>query len=80
MIKIKKKRKELLKFDFIFEKKKTKFIYRKNLQSNGSTAACLLGEIGGLIAFHVPSFCLAMQCIDRNGTRKTRYFKSLIRG
>ncbi len=57
-----------------------KSFYRKNLQSNGSTAACLFGEIGGFVAFHVPSVCLVIQCIDKNGTCKTRNFKSLIRG
>jgi hypothetical protein len=54
--------------------------YRKNLQSNGSTAACLFGEIGGFVAFHVPSVCFVIQCMDKKGTRKTRNFKSFIRG
>lgn len=73
---------KLLKIFFLEIKTKFKkyIFYRKNLHSNGSTAAYLFGKIGGFVAFHVPSFCLATQCIDRNGTRKTRNFKSLIRG
>ena len=43
-------------------------------------AVCLIGEMGGFVAFHVPSICLATQCIDRKGTRRTRNFNSLILG
>lgn len=56
------------------------FGQRKNRQSNGSTAACFIGDIGGFVGRHDPSICLAMQCNERKGTRKTRNFKSLTRG